>query len=227
MAEIEIRGGDFNSFDDARPLGRHAASLSEATGGELDRSLRHRELRRPNGFGDELRAALVGDAATWGGLTLLRGADRGRLLPRRHGRSSPPLRATLAEGLRRAMLLTALAAERERRRGAAGLVLLAADNSITHDGRGRRAVARRAAASGRGRAAPAGGRRRGEPRAQHRGRGAPRRARRAGARPHGLRALAARARLDARRRRRRADGRDHRARPAARARAARSRTPTS
>ena len=61
---------------------RPAASLSEATGaGELDRSLRHRELRQPNGFGDELRAALVGDAATWGGLTLLRASDSGPLRP--------------------------------------------------------------------------------------------------------------------------------------------------
>jgi hypothetical protein len=44
----------------------HAATLSQATGGVLDRSERHRDIRGPHGFGDELRAALVDDHATWG-----------------------------------------------------------------------------------------------------------------------------------------------------------------
>ena len=103
---------------------RPAASLSEATGGDLDRSVRHRELKRPNGFGDELRAALVGESATWGALTLLRASDR------------VPFAATdadvvgalsryVAEGLRRAMLLTALSADRPDDEEPAGLVLLA------------------------------------------------------------------------------------------------------
>ena len=39
--------------------GLPAASLSGATGGDLNRSCRHRELRAPNGFGDELRTTLV------------------------------------------------------------------------------------------------------------------------------------------------------------------------
>ena len=38
MAEIEMRGGDFNSFASLSRSGRLAASLSEATGGDLDRS---------------------------------------------------------------------------------------------------------------------------------------------------------------------------------------------
>lgn len=57
MAELEIGGTDVNSFAALARLERRAASLSEATDGDLDRSQRHRELRRPNGFGDELRAA--------------------------------------------------------------------------------------------------------------------------------------------------------------------------
>jgi hypothetical protein len=36
--------------------------------------VRHRELRRPSCCEDELRAALVVDAGTWGGIVLLREA---------------------------------------------------------------------------------------------------------------------------------------------------------
>ncbi len=64
LAEIELRGEDFNPFRVLVGSGRRAATLSEATGGDLDRSLRHRELKGPLGFGDELRAVLAGDAAT-------------------------------------------------------------------------------------------------------------------------------------------------------------------
>jgi hypothetical protein len=39
---------------------RPAASLSEVTEGDLERSLRQREIRRPGGFADELRVALSG-----------------------------------------------------------------------------------------------------------------------------------------------------------------------
>jgi len=128
IAEIEIGGDDFNTFNALRTSGALAGSLSEATGGDINRSLRHRELRRPNGFGDELRVALVGDSATWGGLTLLRGSDREVFTP-----ADTSLVASLsryiAEGLRRAMLFAALSAERLD--GSAGLVLLAPDNSIT------------------------------------------------------------------------------------------------
>ena len=130
MTEIELREDDFNKFATLARMPRPAASLSEATGGDLDRSVRHRDLKRPNGFGDELRAALVGESATWGALTLLRASDR------------VPFAATdadvvgslsryVAEGLRRAMLLTALSADRPEGEEPAGLVLLADDNSIT------------------------------------------------------------------------------------------------
>ena len=131
MTEIELRGQDVNAFGALARSERHAATLSGATGGDLDQSERHRELRGPHGLGDELRAALVDDSATWGALTLLRGSD------------SAPFTAAdtilvesasrqLAEGLRRAMLLTELSAERHDHDAPAGLVVLAADNSITH-----------------------------------------------------------------------------------------------
>jgi len=72
MSEIELRGDDVNNFRALVRSGRIAASLSQATQGDLDRSVRHRELRRPNGFGDELRAVLSDGHGEWGALTLLR-----------------------------------------------------------------------------------------------------------------------------------------------------------
>jgi len=76
IAEIEDSGRDYNAFGALARRERPAAALSEATQGDLNRSLRHREVKAPHRFGDELRAALVEDGATRGGLTLLRGDDQ-------------------------------------------------------------------------------------------------------------------------------------------------------
>ena len=54
LAEIEFRGEDFNTLRSLALCECHAATLSQATGGVLDRSERHREVRGPHGFGDEL-----------------------------------------------------------------------------------------------------------------------------------------------------------------------------
>jgi len=129
MAEIETRGEDVNAFDALVRSGRGAASLSAATGGDLDRSQRHRELRGPNGFGDELRAVLVSDSATWGGLTLLRGADHDPFTPA-DAALVAALSPALAEGLRRSLLLSDLDAPRGERDPSAGLALLAPDHAI-------------------------------------------------------------------------------------------------
>src|SRR3954465_11489085 len=75
MAEIEIGATDFNKFAALAQAPSHTARLSDVTGGELDRSLRHREVRGPHGLGDELRCTLVTDSTTWGAITLLRADD--------------------------------------------------------------------------------------------------------------------------------------------------------
>ncbi|HYI17276.1 MAG TPA: helix-turn-helix transcriptional regulator [Solirubrobacteraceae bacterium] len=129
MAQIEIGVGDVNTFQTLIRSGRCTASLSEATDGDLDRSLRHRELRAPNGFGDELRTVLSSENVTWGGLSLLRGSDRGPFTPA-DATLVASLARHLAEGLRRAILLTALTANPQEDDGEAGLVLLAEDDSI-------------------------------------------------------------------------------------------------
>ncbi len=130
MAEIEIGGHDINGFDSLARSDQRAATLSQATGGALDRSLRHRELRRPNGFGDELRAALVDDAAAWGAITLLRTSERQNFAPQ-DATLVASVSAQLAEGLRRALLLTAVSPEHANDPEPAGLLLLGSDNSIT------------------------------------------------------------------------------------------------
>jgi DNA-binding CsgD family transcriptional regulator len=72
LAEIEFYEADVNKFSQLAATGRRAASLSEATDGNLDRSHRHRELMRPHGFGDELRAVCAGDAGPWGFIVMHR-----------------------------------------------------------------------------------------------------------------------------------------------------------
>jgi DNA-binding CsgD family transcriptional regulator len=104
LKEIDFRGEDFNAFRSLALSERRAATLSHATGGDLDRSERHREVMRPHGFGDELRAALVDDRATWGALTLLRGSDRQPFSPADTALVEAVTRH-LAEGLRRTLLL--------------------------------------------------------------------------------------------------------------------------
>jgi DNA-binding CsgD family transcriptional regulator len=129
MAELELRGEDFNAFRTLALSGGGAATLSAATGGDLDRSRRHRELRAPNGFGDELRVPLVDDGAMWGALTLLRGADGAPFSPAETAVVGS-LSRHLAEGLRRAVLL---AHESDGQAGvddASGVVVLAPDNAI-------------------------------------------------------------------------------------------------
>ena len=52
-----------------------AMTLSEATGGKLERALRYREFNSPKGFGPGVRAVLTANERPWGGLCLVRGKD--------------------------------------------------------------------------------------------------------------------------------------------------------
>jgi hypothetical protein len=79
LSEIELRERDFNQFTALAHGRQWAASLSDATAGNLERSLRQRELRRPSGFEDELRVVCSDGTAAWGALTLLREARRPHL----------------------------------------------------------------------------------------------------------------------------------------------------
>jgi DNA-binding NarL/FixJ family response regulator len=84
-------------------------------------------VRRPHGFADELRAGLTGPTGSWGTLTLLREARQPHFTPT-EVRMVGSLAATLADGVRRAMLVDAAP-------GAGptdtGVLVLAADDTVT------------------------------------------------------------------------------------------------
>jgi DNA-binding CsgD family transcriptional regulator len=126
LIEIELQEFDVNSFSALARTPVRAASLSEATEGDLDRSIRQRELRRPNGFDDELRAVLSDAAGTWGALTLSRATGSPHFTPS-EVRFVASLTELLADGLRRAALLGELTAGAD---DATGLLVLAPDNTI-------------------------------------------------------------------------------------------------
>src|SRR3954447_26014223 len=128
MAEIEVGGGkDFNKFTAlARtPLG--SRTLSDATHGDLDLSLRHREVRRAHGLGDELRAVLVSDCTAWGAVTWLRDA-RGSYFTSHDMAVVDTATKPLADGLRRAVVQAALSADDVDQLGV-GVLVLESDNS--------------------------------------------------------------------------------------------------
>jgi DNA-binding CsgD family transcriptional regulator len=112
LTEIELREPDFNKFAALARAPRPAASLSEVTAGDLDRSLRQRELRRPSGFDDELRVVLSDAAGTWGALTLLREVTSPRFTPA-EVRFVASLGGVLADGVRSAVLLQEANADSE------------------------------------------------------------------------------------------------------------------
>ena len=104
-------------------------TLSHVTDDVLDRSERHREIMGPGGFGDELRAVLV-DGQTWGGLALLRGADRAPFSPA-DAALVAAVTQRLAEGLRRAVLLDHAASGRRTARTPRASSCWAPNGSIT------------------------------------------------------------------------------------------------
>jgi len=71
--ELELQTPDVNKFAFLARSPHRVGVLSDATGGELDRSPRYRRLIVPQGFGHELRAALVASGVCWGFLALFRG----------------------------------------------------------------------------------------------------------------------------------------------------------
>jgi DNA-binding CsgD family transcriptional regulator len=72
MWELEFLVEDVNAYHDLARAGSPAAGLRMATGGRPARSIRYREVLRPSGFDDELRAVLRVDGRAWAALTLFR-----------------------------------------------------------------------------------------------------------------------------------------------------------
>jgi DNA-binding CsgD family transcriptional regulator len=104
LVEIEVRAPDFNKWTRLARADHPAASLSAVTAGDLDRSLRQREIRRPGGFADELRVVLAGSTGVWGALTVFREARR-PFFSSAEVQFVSSTAGVIADGLRRGLLL--------------------------------------------------------------------------------------------------------------------------
>lgn len=125
LVDIEVREPDVNKWVQLQRADHPAASLSDATAGELDRSLRQREIRGPGGFADELRVVLAGNTATWGELTVFRESGRPHFTTA-DVRFVSSMAGAIADGLRRGLLLDAAEAGDDD----IGLLILDADDHI-------------------------------------------------------------------------------------------------
>ena len=134
LTEIELREPDVNKFAALNRGAAAAASLSGVTRGELDRSLRQRELRHPSGFGDELRSVLTDSVGAYGALTVLRETASPNFTPA-EVRFVASLAAPLAEGVRRA---TMLRRDRGDRDDEVGILVLRPDDTVEMVDRGAR-----------------------------------------------------------------------------------------
>ena len=105
----EFGAHDVNRFASLATSRRHVAWLDDATGNDRFASPRYRDIMRPLGLGDELRAALVVDRRCWGYLCLHRqdgragdGDGRGKGGPgggrRRRGSNGRGRRGRLRDG---------------------------------------------------------------------------------------------------------------------------------
>jgi DNA-binding NarL/FixJ family response regulator len=126
LVETELREPDFIEFRVLARQGRCAARLSEATRGDLEQSLRHRELFQPEGFDDELRVVFSDSTGTWGAVSLLRESGR-PCFDTWEVDFLASLAPLVAEGLRRAAILGEVATADQR---GTGVVVLSPDNSV-------------------------------------------------------------------------------------------------
>jgi DNA-binding CsgD family transcriptional regulator/GAF domain-containing protein len=123
----EFGGGDVNTFAALATSPVHVASLDAATRADRGSSPRYREIMRPLGLGDELRAALVTGTTCWGYLCLHR-ADGPSGFSRGDATLIARLAPHLAHGLRQALLLDRSAVAGDDLRP--GVLLLAPDLSV-------------------------------------------------------------------------------------------------
>jgi DNA-binding CsgD family transcriptional regulator len=122
----EFGARDVNRFASLATSRRHVAWLDDATRNDRFASPRYRDIMRPLGLGDELRAALVVDGRCWGYLCLHR--QDGRLgFTGQEAAAIGRLGPHIAAGLRQALLLQAPTTGDP---AAPGVVLLTEDLSV-------------------------------------------------------------------------------------------------
>ncbi|THF76043.1 helix-turn-helix transcriptional regulator [Cohnella fermenti] len=121
LFDYEYGREDFNPFEELVRLPDPVSTLFRATGEDLSRSPRYREILRPAGFGDELRAALVSEGSCWGFLILFRSDTQPSFAEEDRAMVSS-LVPCLAAAMRRWSLL--LPEEAERPESMPGILLL-------------------------------------------------------------------------------------------------------
>src|SRR3954452_16903803 len=122
----EFFDDDVNKFSALARDPAGVSTLAHATAGDMESSARYREIFRPLGLGDELRAVLRSGGACWGCLCLHR--EAGAAFSEDEGAYVRRLAPRLAEGIRAGLLAPSVDACDPA--DAPGLVVLAADGSF-------------------------------------------------------------------------------------------------
>jgi DNA-binding CsgD family transcriptional regulator/PAS domain-containing protein len=123
---IEYSGEDFINFVDLARTGTKVGILSEATGGDLEKSPRWRALFGPAGLGDQLRIVCADGSACWGYLALHR--TKGAVnFTQSEAKLASAVSRQLAEGIRLSLLVEN--ADEEGTLEGPGLILL--DDDLT------------------------------------------------------------------------------------------------
>ena len=126
FVENEFLGADVNAFVELARDPAGVRTLAQATGGDLDGSARYRDIFRPLGLGDELRAVLRIGGACWGCLCLHR--EAGGAFSDEEAAFVRRIAPYLAEGIRAGLL--AASVEACDPADAPGLLVLGADGSL-------------------------------------------------------------------------------------------------
>ena len=126
LALNEYLEDDVNKYTSLIHGPKRIATLSAATEGHLDRSVRYRDVFKPTGYGDEIRVMLTDGGLSWGAL-VLHAEDDNRMYEARDIRLVESIATPLAQGIRKALLLSAATSEQP---DAPGLVMLDAGNEI-------------------------------------------------------------------------------------------------
>lgn len=127
LAANEFLEDDVNKFADLARAVHPVGILSEATGGQLQQSPRFVNVLEPHGYGDgdELRAAFLDGESVWGCVAIHR---RRGWFDHRDADIAAEVSRYIGEGIRRAILVSALTAENGP--DSPGLILLRGDDSV-------------------------------------------------------------------------------------------------
>jgi DNA-binding CsgD family transcriptional regulator len=126
LVDNELGGGDVNAFVALARDPDGVRTLAQATGGDLESSARYRDVFRPLGLGDELRAVLRAGGVCWGCLCLHR--EAGAAFSGAEAAFVRRIAPYVAEGIRAGLL--AAGAETADPVEGPGLLVLALDGSL-------------------------------------------------------------------------------------------------